>query len=94
MQRRVVIVLAIGFLVAAAVPGPSEARVVRFVVEQQRSFAGGVEWGTTGAYERLDGTAYLEVDPQEAGARTEASRCPLGTQEERDARANARIPGG
>jgi hypothetical protein len=65
MQRRVVIVLAIGFLVAAAVPGPSEARVVRFVVEQQRSFAGGVEWGTTGAYERLDGTAYMEVDPND-----------------------------
>jgi hypothetical protein len=23
------------------------------------------EWGTTGAYERLDGTAYMEVDPRD-----------------------------
>jgi Alpha/beta hydrolase domain len=65
MQRRVVIVSAIGCLVATAVPGPSEARVVRFVVEQQRAFASGVEWGTSGAYERLDGTAYMEVDPND-----------------------------
>ena len=26
-------------------------------------YAGGVEWGDAGAYERLTGTAYLEVDP-------------------------------
>src|SRR5712692_4977044 len=43
----------------------AEARVVRFVVEQTRSFAGGVAWGTTGPYERLDGTAYMEVDPHD-----------------------------
>jgi hypothetical protein len=66
MQRRVVvIVLAIGFLVAAAVPGPSEARVVRFVVEERVSFASGMEWGSAGAYERLKGTAYMEVDPHD-----------------------------
>jgi len=43
----------------------AEARVVRFVVEQTRSFAGGVSWGTTGPYERLDGTAHMEVDPHD-----------------------------
>jgi len=43
----------------------AEARVVRFVVEQTRSFAGGMAWGTTGAYQRLDGTAYMEVDPHD-----------------------------
>jgi len=43
----------------------AEARVVRFVVEQTRSFAGGVAWGTTGPYDRLDGTAYMEVDPHD-----------------------------
>jgi hypothetical protein len=44
-------------------PHVCEARVVRFVVEQRTPFAGGVEWGNSGAYERLAGTAYLEVDP-------------------------------
>jgi hypothetical protein len=65
MQRRVVIVLAIAFLAAAAAPGPSEARVVRFVVEERVSFASGMAWGTSGAYERLKGTAYMEVDPHD-----------------------------
>ena len=40
----------------------AEARVVRFVVEERLSFASGMEWGTAGAYERLKGTAYMEVD--------------------------------
>ncbi|GAC1542325.1 MAG: alpha/beta hydrolase domain-containing protein [Myxococcales bacterium] len=39
--------------------------MVRFVVEQRRSFAGGLQFGSTGAYERLDGRAYLEVDPKD-----------------------------
>ncbi len=41
----------------------AEARVVRFVVEQTRQFAGGMSFGDVGPYERLDGTAYMEVDP-------------------------------
>jgi Alpha/beta hydrolase domain len=65
MIKRSLVLLAVGSLVAAALAPPSEARVVRFVVEQQRAFAGGAEWGTTGAYERLDGTAYMEVDPRD-----------------------------
>jgi hypothetical protein len=65
MVKRSLSVFAVGFLMAAAVVQPSEARVVRFVVEQQRSFADGAEWGTSGAYERLDGTAYMEVDPRD-----------------------------
>jgi hypothetical protein len=40
----------------------AEARVVQFVVEERVSFASGMEWGTAGAYERLKGTAYMEVD--------------------------------
>src|SRR5713101_6927270 len=43
----------------------AEARVVAFVVEQRRLFASGMSWGTVGAYERLDGTAYMEVDPHD-----------------------------
>jgi hypothetical protein len=55
--------LAASLVLSSLAPFASEARVVRFVVEQRRAFAGGMEFGPTGAYERLDGTAYLEVDP-------------------------------
>src|SRR5216684_3609391 len=41
----------------------AEARVVRFVVERTRIFAEGISFGTVGPYQRLDGTAYMEVDP-------------------------------
>src|ERR1700687_622177 len=58
------ITLMFGFVVCAFPPRVSEARVVRFVVEQRRSFASGIEWGFAGPYERLDGTAYMEVDPR------------------------------
>jgi hypothetical protein len=47
------------------VSASSQSGVVRFVVEQRRSFAGGMEWGSSGAYERLDGRAYMEVDPRD-----------------------------
>ena len=53
------------FLLTAGFPRASDARVVRFVVEQRRSFANGTAWGASGPYERLDGTAYLEVDPRD-----------------------------
>jgi hypothetical protein len=43
----------------------AEARVVRFVLEERLSFASGMEWGTAGPYERLKGTAYMEVDPND-----------------------------
>jgi len=55
-------------LVALAIPfmpALSEARVVRFVVEQRRPLAEGMAFGSAGAYERLDGTAYFEVDPKD-----------------------------
>jgi len=42
-----------------------EARVVRFVVENKQPFAGGAQWGSAGAYERLTGTAYIEVDARD-----------------------------
>ena len=41
----------------------ADARVVRFVVEQTRIFAEGTSFGAVGQYQRLDGTAYFEVDP-------------------------------
>src|SRR5436853_1324290 len=41
----------------------AEAALVRLNVDHREPFAGGVEWGPAGAYERLTGTAYFEVDP-------------------------------
>jgi len=46
------------------VPLTCTARVTRLVVTQTRSFAGGMSFGNVGQYERLDGTAYFEVDPK------------------------------
>src|ERR1700750_651722 len=43
----------------------SEARVVRFVVEQTRPVLDGKSFGDVGPYERLDGTAYFEIDPRD-----------------------------
>src|SRR5262245_25516986 len=63
MVRLAAVVVAIGSLLAWA--AASEARVVRFVVEQTRTFAGGTSFGDVGTYQRLDGTAYMEVDPRD-----------------------------
>ena len=57
--------VAVGLLSAAAIPRSAEARVTRFVVEERVPFAVGMEWGTAGPYERLKGTAYMEVDPRD-----------------------------
>src|SRR5712691_6110464 len=65
MVKKSAVLVVIGLLLAAAAPGASEARVVRFVVEQTRTFAGGMTFGTVGTYQRLDGTAYMEVDPHD-----------------------------
>jgi Alpha/beta hydrolase domain len=63
MRTRGLMAAAAALLAATSAPGPGEARVVRFEVEQTRLFADGMEWGHAGAYERLDGRAYFEVDP-------------------------------
>jgi hypothetical protein len=55
-----------GLLMAMAVPQASQARVVKFVVEERGSFAGGASWGEAGPYEWLRGVAYMEVDPRNA----------------------------
>src|SRR5260370_2103139 len=41
----------------------AEARLVRFVVENSRTLADGPSFGSVGQYLRLDGRAYMEVDP-------------------------------
>ena len=62
MLKKGLILLALAISLA---PAPSDARVVRFVVEQKRPLAEGATFGSAGAYERLDGTAYFEVDPKD-----------------------------
>ena len=49
----------------AVAPAAAEARLVRFVVSQTRTFADGTSFGSVGQYQRLDGTAYFEVDPRD-----------------------------
>ena len=51
----------LGILAAAA----AEARVVRIEVERTAPYAGGKAFGDAGAFERLDGTVHMEVDPHD-----------------------------
>ena len=44
---------------------PADARVVRIEVERTAPYAGGKSFGDAGAFERLDGTVYMEVDPDD-----------------------------
>lgn len=41
-----------------------EARVTKIVVASQQTIAGGASFGATGPYEKLTGTVYFEVDPE------------------------------
>jgi hypothetical protein len=65
MHNRCLAVTTTVMSIAFAAAQPSEARVVKFVVEQRSTFVGGAAWGNVGAYEMLRGTAYLEVDPRD-----------------------------
>ena len=57
----------LAFLVASSFLAafPCEARLTRFVVTKRRVIAAGMSFGKVGPYERLDGTAYFEVDPRD-----------------------------
>ena len=65
MRKTVVASLVSLLLWWGGVSSTAEARVVRFVVEQTQPFADGKSWGETGPYERLTGTVYMEVDPND-----------------------------
>ena len=58
------LVVLAGLLGALAAP-PADARIVRIEVERTTPYAGGKEFGAAGPFERLDGTVYLEVDPDD-----------------------------
>src|SRR5436309_761974 len=65
MRHRAVAALVVALLSVTRLAPVADAKVIRFVVESREPFAGGVPWGSTGPYERLVGTAYLEVDPRD-----------------------------
>ena len=58
-------IVALVVTIFAAVGDRAEARVVRFVVEKVRPFADGKSFGDAGAFQRLDGTAFMEIDPND-----------------------------
>lgn len=60
--KQVAVALTISFVGLAAVQ-PSEARVLKLVVEQRTTFVGGADWGNAGPYEMLRGIALMEADP-------------------------------
>jgi hypothetical protein len=64
-MKRSIQLLLLAIVVPLITPHRTEARVVRFVVEQRRVIADGKSWGQAGPYERLDGTVYIEVDPRD-----------------------------
>jgi hypothetical protein len=64
-MRKTIFQVLLALLLPTVVAPPSEARVVRFVVEQTRRIADGKSFGDAGPYERLDGTVYIEVDPRD-----------------------------
>jgi hypothetical protein len=64
-ERIIVLVVGCFMAVAVSVARVAEARVTRFVVEERILFDKGSSWGKAGAYERLKGTAYMEVDPRD-----------------------------
>ncbi|HTM08057.1 MAG TPA: alpha/beta hydrolase domain-containing protein [Verrucomicrobiae bacterium] len=56
--------LAILMLAGLFLSTPVHARITKIVVEKREPFAGGNEFSVTGAYEKLVGKAYGEVDPK------------------------------
>ena len=60
LRRVVTSAVALSIACAALV---AESRVTRFVVDDRQPYADGASFGTSGPFERLTGTAYMEVDP-------------------------------
>ena len=65
VMRKAMLFVVVTVILQAVAAIPTEARVVRFVVEQTRRVADGKSVGEVGPYERLDGTVYMEVDPRD-----------------------------
>src|ERR1700681_2927945 len=65
MMRKTIIPVLVALVLPIFFAAPSDARVVRLVVEQRRPVLDGKGFGDVGPYERLDGTVYFEVDPRD-----------------------------
>ncbi len=65
MQRPHEIIRALALITALCAAPSVDARLTRLDVQQREVVAGGASFGATGAYERLSGTAYFEVDPND-----------------------------
>jgi len=61
--RSLVLSLAI---VSILVAGPVAAEVERIEITSREVFAGGMEFGDTGAYEKIRGTLFYSIDPENA----------------------------
>jgi hypothetical protein len=59
-------------------PALASAHLTRLVITSTVPLAGGAAWGHTGAYERLTGKAYFEVDPDDPADRivTDIDKAP------------------
>src|SRR5689334_16519487 len=55
--------------VVLALCQPLGAQVVRIKIDRREPFAEGHPFGSAGAYEKLEGSLYLEADPNTAGNR-------------------------
>jgi len=51
-------------VVVVLLPMPSFAEITKIVIDKREPFAAGHEFAVTGAYEKLIGKAYGEVDPK------------------------------
>ena len=65
MLRRAVVALTVCGSMAGMLARPADARVVRIVVERTTPYAEGRSFGEAGVFERLEGTVYMEVDPED-----------------------------
>ena len=65
MINRSMVAAMTGSVMLAFMPQSAEARVVRIVVERTTPYADGKTFGEAGAFERLEGTVYMEVDPED-----------------------------
>ena len=65
MAKRIAAAALAVALLGALTATAAEARVVRIEVERTTPHAGGKSFGDAGAFERLDGTAHMEVDPHD-----------------------------
>ena len=65
MPRRTVAALAVIGFMFGGLSHDAEARVVKIVVERTTPYSGGRTFGPVGGFERLEGTVYMEVDPED-----------------------------